>query len=524
MKNKIYFILLFSFGFNTFFIGSTIINKHFPYYYLAVTYRTVQNYINNILLNEVELSEKIENSQVNINNDDLKDKSIESHFLPLKLQYIDLSRYGFPSVGGSISTYKNGLIILDRLGNLYKFCDSLHKTNIKIKNNLPLFLKAYRGQKYLSTNTLRAFKVLTDEKSKKIYVSYSRFEKNDKISIVISSIDFDDFDNDKNIWEDIWTSNHFSGVAHATQSGGGAINISNNNLFVSLGFSQDETETVNEGSGLIYKIDLNNKKSKIFSSGHRNVQGMDFVNEKYLFSTEHGPQGGDEINLIENSKDYGWPNHSFGTKYGSFENYLNNQNKEIQLPLFSFIPSIGISTIKQIRNFHPLWKDNLLIGSLKSMTLKRLFLEDNKIIYDEDIFIGDRIRDFTELMNQIYILSDNSYLIKISVDEVKLVRGLKDSDDLNQANIFLKKCISCHSFKIGVDNSFGPNLANLKNRTIGSSDYKYTDVLISSQKKWTKENLLKYLKNPNGFLPGTSMPNPNLSEEELIEIVSYLTK
>jgi len=163
----------------------------------------------------------------------------------------------------------------------------------------------------------------------------------------------------------------------------------------------DDNLNSNSICGKILLIDPNTKDYEVFSSGHRNIAGL-YADDTVIIATEHGPNGGDEINNIKQGENYGWPVVSYGEKYSRNrsdkepnykKNHLKNNYNE---PIFSFVPSIGISEIiKLSNNFSNLWEDNFLIGSMNKKYLYRVkFNEDyNKIIYYEPIYIGDRIRD-----------------------------------------------------------------------------------------------------------------------------------
>ena len=123
--------------------------------------------------------------------------------------------------------------------------------------------------------------------------------------------------------------------------------------------------------GKILFFDLINNNYKLISKGHRNPQGLFVFNQKIL-STEHGPKGGDEINLIKINSNYGWPiasygepyNFKLGSKYKFKKQHFENNFSE---PIYSFVPSIGISQIIFIpSSFSSLWNDNFLLSSLNS--------------------------------------------------------------------------------------------------------------------------------------------------------------
>ncbi len=149
--------------------------------------------------------------------------------------------------------------------------------------------------------------------------------------------------------------------------------------------------------GKILFIDIKTKEFEIFSKGHRNAQGL-FVKDNIILSTEHGPKGGDEINKIEFKKNYGWPIASYGKSYKKKINYLkSHKDNGFEEPLYAFVPSIGISQLIILPDtFNSEWQSSALITSLNGRSIYRVKFEDktfNKIIYIEEIYIGERIRD-----------------------------------------------------------------------------------------------------------------------------------
>ena len=148
--------------------------------------------------------------------------------------------------------------------------------------------------------------------------------------------------------------------------------------------------------GKVLYIDKN-WNSTIFSSGHRNPQGLIIKNETIL-STEHGPFGGDEFNIVVEGKDYGWPSSAYGFTYSLENIYELDHGQDFEEPIYFFTPSIGISelTIYEGKEF-PRWNDFVLITSLKDMTVYSLKLdsEGKGVIHVGEMYIGERIRDIT---------------------------------------------------------------------------------------------------------------------------------
>ena len=167
--------------------------------------------------------------------------------------------------------------------------------------------------------------------------------------------------------------------------------------------------------GKILKINLKNLKIEILSKGHRNPQGLAYDERTNLvFSTEHGPIGGDEVNLIRKGKNYGWPLASYGES--DLEHLKSHKLHNFIEPLIYFTPAIGISEILYVYNESSNLHDKFILTSLKGnhnggqiYILK--FLEyENKMEILNQISIGERIRDIKYLpkTNTIYLALEDT--------------------------------------------------------------------------------------------------------------------
>ena len=181
-----------------------------------------------------------------------------------------------------------------------------------------------------------------------------------------------------------------------------------------LKFKDQNDNKPQDPNSLMGKIILYNfetQMTKIISKGHRNILGL-LSTEGIILSTENGPKGGDEINLIELGENYGWPLASYGEKYRSLDNnelnYLKSHyDNGFKEPIYSFVPSIGSSEIIKLNNsFSKYWQNNFIFGSLNSRHLYRVKFDKNfnKVLYIEKIFIGERIRDLKFLSKSNIIL------------------------------------------------------------------------------------------------------------------------
>lgn len=153
---------------------------------------------------------------------------------------------------------------------------------------------------------------------------------------------------------------------------------------------------------------------EVFSYGHRNMQGAALHPQTgKVWTHEHGPQGGDEINILIAGANYGWPVITYGANYGVGTKIGEGTTKEnMRQPLLYWVPSIAPSgmTFYSGKNF-PKWQGNLLVGALIKQLLMRVTLEGEKVVSQERLFEGKlgRIRDVREGPDgNIYLLTDDS--------------------------------------------------------------------------------------------------------------------
>lgn len=200
-----------------------------------------------------------------------------------------------------------------------------------------------------------------------------------------------------------------------------------NNLFISLGDrgERDEAQKLDSHIGTIIRLHDDGSIPKdnpfvavpsalpeIYSYGHRNVQGMALHPQTgKVWAHEHGPQGGDEVNIIEAGKNYGWPVSTYGKEYGTGFNIGSKKPVPgIVLPVHQWTPSIAPSGMA-------FFEDKLYVGALKFQLLSRLTLKGEAIVDEARFFEGElgRIRDVRVFDNSLYLLSEgrSASLIKI---------------------------------------------------------------------------------------------------------------
>ncbi len=162
-------------------------------------------------------------------------------------------------------------------------------------------------------------------------------------------------------------------------------------------------------------------RAEIYSYGHRNLQGAALHPDTgRLWTHEHGPQGGDELNIIQAGANYGWPVISYGQEYGTDTPVGEGTHKPgMQQPLHYWVPSIAPSGMAfYTGDVFPHWKGSLFVGSLKFRLLVRLELDGDRVIKEERLLKDQlgRIRDVRSGPDgYLYLLTDaaNGQLIRL---------------------------------------------------------------------------------------------------------------
>lgn len=161
-----------------------------------------------------------------------------------------------------------------------------------------------------------------------------------------------------------------------------------------------------------------NAKEAIWSYGHRNPQGMAINPETGdIWVHEHGPRGGDEINLVKKGANYGWPVITYGINYSGTEITDQRKKEGMEQPVYYWLPSIAPSGMAFVKgNKYPDLAGNLLVGSLKFQYLEADYLKDGKVVKREKLLDGiGRIRDINQAPDgTIYISVEGKGIVKLT--------------------------------------------------------------------------------------------------------------
>ncbi|HVG14278.1 MAG TPA: PQQ-dependent sugar dehydrogenase [Chitinophagaceae bacterium] len=153
----------------------------------------------------------------------------------------------------------------------------------------------------------------------------------------------------------------------------------------------------------------------LFSIGNRNVQGIaqDPVTG-IIWATEHGPRGGDELNILKKGTNYGWPLITYGIDYSGKTVSEQTEAKGMEQPVTQWTPSIAVCPIEFVSSpLFPKWKNNLMLGALGFEELRRLVIVNKKVVKQEMILKGyGRVRDIkTSPDGAIYVLLNKPDMI-----------------------------------------------------------------------------------------------------------------
>lgn len=277
--------------------------------------------------------------------------------------------------------------------------------------------------------------------------------------------------------------------------------------------------------GKVLAIDLATGASRRISLGHRNPQGITRDKAGRIWTVEHGPRGGDELNHIVEGRNYGWPLAVYGSGYDQ-KAYPGvaapGRHEGFEQPTLAWLPSIGPGTVMAIDGFHEAWDGNLLIGAMIGQKLVHVRLVGERVVFAEDIPVGRRVR-------YLHQHSDGSIALWNGDNELMIITPGEQSDAAQTVETTLSKieapvsiqqavrakfgeCMQCHSLE-SWDNTKAPSLANVFGSGIGATPYaSYSPAMASAGGTWSRERLDAYLRDPDGTVTGTLMPDPGLTD------------
>jgi glucose/arabinose dehydrogenase len=221
----------------------------------------------------------------------------------------------------------------------------------------------------------------------------------------------------------------------ALQFGCRIVEARDGTLFLALGeryYPRDKAQTLDNTLGKVVHlrkdgsipkdnpfVDKPGALPEIWTYGHRNPEGLAFAPDGALWENEHGPQGGDEINVLQPGRNYGWPVITYGEEYGGGPIGEGTHKAGMEQPLHYWVPSIAPSGMAFLTSdrYGPAWKGNLFVGSLKFEYLDRIELAGEKVTREDKLLEGiGRVRDVRQGPDgYLYVLTDegNGKLVRV---------------------------------------------------------------------------------------------------------------
>lgn len=355
-------------------------------------------------------------------------------------------------------------------------------------------------------------------------------------------------------WEDVFVAepcmlpkaSHRPFAGH--QIGGRVELLNRDTLIVSLGdgefdgfYDEDAPQDPNSDLGKVIAIRLSTGVAEHWARGFRNPQGLLVDSQGRVWQSEHGPVGGDEVNLLRSGGNYGWPRVTYGLPYAEpYPNMTYQSHAGYDQPALAITPAVGPSQlIEPSAQEFPFWSQSLLLATMSARALYVLALNEDDIVSSYGIDMDFRIRDMIVRRNgQIAMVTDEGQMVLLrrydearghetfSVTDVRSpaenrARNANLSPVERGRRIFSQACASCHSLSGAA--AAGPPLNGIVGRGVGEVDtYAYSPALEAADGSWTEARIARYVRDPQREIPGTAMSEVAISSSQARDLAQYL--
>tara|TARA_B100001029_G_scaffold177499_1_gene182311 strand:+ start:330 stop:1673 length:1344 start_codon:yes stop_codon:yes gene_type:complete len=346
--------------------------------------------------------ELIESKEIKTKSNSIK-YNFKEFFLPFKR--LDLT-YGWRAIENSkrahyLETRDDKTIVVSGEGDFIYFDTKNFNSNKLIQKKLPSNLYEFLEKENFSLIGLRD--LLID--NNKLYIAAILRDKDQKYTICILSSKF----NYKKLKFNFLFKPNMGMEKYSIGTGGRIVEFNENKLLFTIGhFSvPEQVQNKEDLIGKIISIDKNDKSYEVISLGHRNQQGLFYYEDdkgnQFIINSEHGPKGGDEINVnyLENNKlpNFGWPVASYGINYDGTNPFKSShEDYGFVEPLKYFTPSIGISeiSVKSESDSNIIYTSSLRAKSIYIIKTNKNF---TKVVNEDRLILDYRIRDIKYVEN-----------------------------------------------------------------------------------------------------------------------------
>lgn len=481
---------------------------------------------------------------------------IETEFYSLVVEKLDIPAQGRD---GGIDALRDGLLFVNRLGDSW-FIDkdhALHELSLKVPVNFDEFAADPYNEHTVKRDQFAVKDILVQHISGgiRLFASYNYWHADlDCYALRVSMLETTEADvissaaGLNNGWRTVFETTPCRELSQARTgktrnptlgAGGRIVAISDSEIMLSVGGFGRETDDEDESIapptekrsyGSTILIDVASGASRNYTFGLRNPQGLAVGTDGAVWLTDHGPRGGDELDLVLDGRNYGHPIVTYGTEYESKiwrRNPRQGHHDGFEKPIYAWVPSIGTSQLMAVRSpLFPYWQGDLLVTSLRAQTLFRVRVEDGRVIFVEPIFLEHRIRDIAETADgAIALKTDDNALLFIRPITAETM-GRLDLSPQARGEILATACMGCHATTPDAPDGIGPNLWGVAGRRIASREnYAYSDALRAMKGNWTPEALGAFITDPQAAAPGTAMVlTTSYSPQEVDDLVAFISR
>jgi len=309
-------------------------------------------------------------------------------------------------------------------------------------------------------------------------------------------------------------------------------------------------------------------KPELWATGLRSVGGLTLDKDYRLWGVDMGPQGGDELNLIQPGGNYGFPLISWGFDYSGRALSDKQTAPGFIDPILTWSPAISPFGLTYYQGeAFPNWSGDFFMGVLGDQTILRMKIKNGKLLEQQNILpdLNERIRSIeTGPDGFLYAVTDSSNgkilrirpgkpsakdLLNVAkpfdmpkssdigerlkrhgvMQNEETMLALQAAYDPTKAEfLYNQNCVSCHNLKAIDGNNIGPHLEAIAGRRSGSlPNYSYSSAMKINNRTsviWDSRTITAFLTNPQAIFPGTKMTSSSLSFEDALLVSTYLTR
>lgn len=286
--------------------------------------------------------------------------------------------------------------------------------------------------------------------------------------------------------------------------------------------------------GKVLEVDILTGDMRQLARGLRNPQGVAIDDQKRIWVTDHGMRGGDELNLVFEGANFGYPAVTYGTHYNrrpAADSDLHANHDGYDQPMIAFVPGIAPGSAIALKNFHYAWDGDILVGAFRG-SLYRVHNEEGRPVYAERVDIGIRPRDMAMLddgrfavwsdFRQVAFYTPDTRPTPADLAEARIARIAGEDLQADVRDAF-NGCQTCHSLS-PEDHGAGPSLHGICGQVPGgvAGFDSYSGALAGLGGTWDRDRLAEFVADPEAMAPETSMAAGSIDNPEVAREIAAL--